>query len=64
VGAIALVYNASGASKKIGAVVLTGPGNHLRRDEFVLLTAHLRSTRSSDDHGQHLCKTSDGRTIF
>jgi hypothetical protein len=27
VGAIALVYDASGASKNIGATILTGPGN-------------------------------------
>ena len=42
VGAIALVYNSSGASKNIGAVILTGPPNSTCvTSTFILYTAHL-----------------------
>jgi len=42
VGAIALVYNASGASKNIGAVVLTGPGtSSCGSITYLFYTAHL-----------------------
>jgi hypothetical protein len=42
VGAIALAYNTSGASKNIGAVVLTGPGNtECGTITFLFYTAHL-----------------------
>ena len=43
VGAIALVYSASGASQNIGATILTGPGNTTCvTNTFILYTAHLR----------------------
>jgi hypothetical protein len=43
VGAIALVYDASGASKNIGATILTGPGNSsCVSNTFILYTAHLK----------------------
>ncbi len=43
VGAIALAYNASGASKNIGAVVLTGPGtSSCGTTTFLFYTAHLK----------------------
>ena len=43
VGAIALVYDASGASKNIGATILTGPGNSTCvNTTFILYTAHLK----------------------
>ncbi len=43
VGAIALVYDASGASKNIGATILTGPGNSsCVNTTFILYTAHLK----------------------
>ena len=42
VGAVALAYNASGASKNIGAVVLTGPGtSSCGSITFLFYTAHL-----------------------
>jgi len=43
VGAVAWAYNSSGASKNIGAVVLTGPGtSSCVSTTFLLYTAHLR----------------------
>ena len=43
VGAIALVYDASGASQNIGATILTGPGNtSCVTNTFILYTAHLK----------------------
>ena len=43
VGAIALVYSASGASQNIGATILTGPGNTTCvSNTFILYTAHLK----------------------
>lgn len=43
VGAIALVYDASGADKNIGATILTGPGNSsCVSNTFILYTAHLK----------------------
>lgn len=42
VGAIALAYNTSGASKNVGAVVLTGPGNtSCGTITFLFYSAHL-----------------------
>jgi len=42
VGAVAYAYNSSGASKNIGAVVLTGPGtSSCVSITFLLYTAHL-----------------------
>jgi hypothetical protein len=43
VGAIALVYSASGASQNIGATILTGPGDTTCVSRtFFLYTAHLK----------------------
>jgi len=43
VGDIALAYDASGASKNLGATILTGPGNTTCvTNTFILYTAHLR----------------------
>ncbi len=43
VGAVALVYDASGASQNIGATILTGPGNtSCVTNTFILYTAHLK----------------------
>ena len=43
VGAVALVYNASGASQNIGATILTGPGNSsCVSNTFIFFTAHLK----------------------
>ena len=43
VGAIALVYSASGASQNIGATILTGPGDITCVSRtFILYTAHLK----------------------
>ena len=43
VGAIALVYSASGSSQNIGATILTGPGNSTCvSNTFILYTAHLK----------------------
>jgi hypothetical protein len=64
VGAIALVYNASGASKNIGAVVLTGPGNTICVGmTFVFYTAHLKVHAFIGDHG-NITKTGPVRTIY
>ena len=64
VGAVALVYNASGASKNIGAVVLTGPGNTICvAMTFVFYTAHLKVHAFIGDHG-NIVKTGPIRTIY
>ena len=43
VGAIALVYDAGGASQNIGPTILTGPGNSTCvTNTFILYTAHLK----------------------
>ena len=64
VGAIALVYNASGASKNIGAVVLTGPGNTICvAMTFVFYTAHLKVHAFIGDHG-NIAKTGPVLTIY
>lgn len=42
VGAVADAYNSSGASKNVGAVILTGPGNSsCASTTFLFYTAHL-----------------------
>lgn len=64
VGALALVYNASGASKNIGAVVLTGPGNtSCVATTFILYTAHLKVHAFIGDHG-NIVKTGPVLTIY
>ena len=52
VGAVAYAYNASGASKNIGAVVLTGPGNtECGTTTFLFYTAHLKVHSFIGNHG-------------
>jgi hypothetical protein len=64
VGALALVYDASGASKNIGAVVLTGPGNtSCVSTTFILYTAHLKVHAFIGDHGT-IVKTGPVLTIY
>ena len=64
VGALALVYNASGADKNIGAVVLTGPGNtSCVETTFILYTAHLKVHAFIGDHG-NIVKTGPVLTIY
>jgi len=64
VGALALVYNASGADKNIGAVVLTGPGNtSCVETTFILYTAHLKVHAFIGDHG-NIVKTGPVETIY
>ena len=64
VGALALVYNSSGASKNIGAVVLTGPGNtSCVGTTFILYTAHLKVHAFIGDHG-NIVKTGPVLTIY
>ena len=64
VGALALVYNASGASKNVGAVVLTGPGDTICvSNTFVFYTAHLKVHAFIGDHG-NIAKTGPVRTIY
>ena len=64
VGAIALVYNASGASKNIGAVVLNGPGTtSCVAMTFILYTAHLKVHAFIGDHG-NVVKTGPVQTIY
>ena len=64
VGALALVYDASGASKNIGAVVLTGPGNtSCVSTTFILYTAHLKVHAFIGFHG-NIVKTGPVRTLY
>jgi hypothetical protein len=64
VGAIALVYNASGASKNIGAVVLTGPGDTICVGmTFVFYTAHLKVHAFIGNQG-NIAKTGPVLTIY
>ena len=64
VGALALVYDASGASKNIGAVVLTGPGNTSCVEmTFILYTAHLKVHAFIGDRG-YIVRTGPVQTIY
>ena len=64
VGALALVYDASGASKNIGAVVLTGPGTtSCVAMTFLLYTAHMSVHAFIGDHG-NIVKTGPVLTIY
>jgi len=65
VGAIALAYNASGASKNIGAVILTGPGNSsCVSTTFILYTAHLKVHAFIGGSGGTIVKTGPVLTIY
>ena len=65
VGALADVYNASGASKNIGAVILTGPGNSTCVSmTFILYTAHLKVHAFIGGSNGTIVKTGPVRTIY
>ncbi len=65
VGAVALVYNASGASKNIGATILTGPGNTTCvSSTFLLYTAHLKVHAFIGGSGGTIIKTGPVLTLY
>ena len=65
VGAIALVYNASGASKNIGATILTGPGDTTCvSNTFLLYTAHLKVHAFIGGSGGTIIKTGPVLTLY
>jgi len=65
VGAIALVYDASGASKNIGATILTGPGNSsCVSNTFILYTAHLKVHAFIGGSSGTIVKTGPVLTIY
>jgi hypothetical protein len=65
VGAIALVYNASGASQNIGATILTGPGNSsCVNNTFILYTAHLKVHAFIGGSNGTIVKTGPVLTIY
>jgi hypothetical protein len=64
VGAVAVVYSASGSSKNLGAVVLKGPGTtECVATTFILYTAHLKVHAFIGDHGK-IAKTGPVLTIY
>jgi hypothetical protein len=64
VGVLALAYNTSGASKKIGAVLLTGPGNtSCGMRTFVFYTAHLQVHSFIGNHG-YIVKTGPVLSLY
>jgi hypothetical protein len=64
VGVLALAYNTSGASQKIGAVILTGPGiTSCGTRTFIFYTAHLKVHSFIGDHG-YIVKTGPVRSLF
>jgi hypothetical protein len=65
VGAIALAYNSSGASKNIGAVILTGPGNsNCVSTTFIFYTAHLKVHAFIGGNNGTIVKTGPVETIY
>jgi hypothetical protein len=65
VGAIALVYDASGASQNIGATILTGPGNSsCVMTTFILYTAHLKVHAFIGGSNGTIVKTGPVLTIY
>jgi len=65
VGAIALVYSASGASQNIGATILTGPGNtSCVTNTFILYTAHLKVHAFIGGSNGTIVKTGPVLTIY
>lgn len=64
-GAIALVYDASGASQNIGATILTGPGNtSCVGTTFILYTAHLKVHAFIGGGNGTIVKTGPVLTIY
>ena len=65
VGAVAIVYNASGGSKNIGATILTGPGNSsCVSTTFILYTAHLKVHAFIGGSNGTIVKTGPVETIY
>jgi hypothetical protein len=65
VGAIALVYSASGSSQNIGATILTGPGNSsCVSNTFILYTAHLKVHAFIGGSNGTIIKTGPVLTIY
>jgi len=65
VGAIALVYNTSGADMNIGATILTGPGNSsCVMTTFILYTAHLKVHAFIGGSNGTIVKTGPVLTIY
>jgi hypothetical protein len=65
VGAVALAYNTSGASKNIGAVVLTGPGNSAcGTTTFILYAAHLKVHSFIGGNNGRIAKTGPVLTLY
>jgi hypothetical protein len=65
VGAIALVYSASGSSHNIGATILTGPGNSTCvSNTFILYTAHLKVHAFIGGSNGTIVKTGPVLTIY
>jgi len=64
IGAIALAYNSSGASKNVGAVVLLGPGNtSCGTQYFLFYTAHLK-VHAFIGHNGTIVKTGPVLTLY
>lgn len=65
VGAIALAYNTSGASKNVGAVVLTGPGNvSCGTITFLFYSAHLKVHAFIGGNNGIIAKTGPVLTLY
>jgi hypothetical protein len=65
VGAVALVYSASGSSQNIGATILTGPGNSsCVSNTFILYTAHLKVHAFIGGSNGTIVKTGPVLTIY
>jgi len=65
VGAVALVYSASGASQNIGATILTGPGNSsCVSNTFILYTAHLKVHAFIGGSGGTIVATGPVLTVY
>ena len=65
VGAVALVYSASGSSKNIGATLLNGPGDSTCvSNTFILYTAHLKVHAFIGGSNGTIIKTGPVLTIY
>lgn len=65
VGAVALVYSASGSSQNIGATILTGPGNSsCVSNTFIIYTAHLKVHAFIGGSNGTIIKTGPVLTIY
>ncbi len=65
VGAVALVYSASGSSQNIGATILTGPGNSsCVSNTFILYTAHLKVHAFIGGNNGTIVKTGPVLTLY